>query len=143
MPRSNGLGGGRGGGWMKGRRRTNALAPNAVRLASSRLHNYANKKKKKKLATRLLESSIKHFLEKSPKIYQMTLKLVQILKISWDGRLWTLLRSKTMQSNHCCLWGPPQKLVPIGLVRKSAYEEVIIAFNQSGNLHTPVASWIK
>lgn len=44
-----------------------------------------------------------------------------------------------MQPNHCCLWGPPQKLVPIGLVRKSAYEEVIIAFNQSGNLHTPVA----
>ena len=39
--------------------------------------------------------------------------------------------------------GPHQKLVPIGLVRKSAYEEVIIAFNQSGNLHTPVASWIK
>ena len=76
MPRSNGVGGGgRGGGWMKGRRRTNALAPNAVRLASSRLHNDANKKKKKKLATRLLESSIKRFLEKSPKIYQMNWNL--------------------------------------------------------------------
>ena len=36
---------------------------------------------KKKLITRLLESSIKRFLEKSPKIYQMTMELVQILKI--------------------------------------------------------------
>ena len=88
--------GGRGGGWMKGRRRTNALAPNAVRLASSRLHNYANKKKKKKLATRLLEGSIKHFLEKSPKSYQMTLKLVQILKIFLG---WTFMDSPPVQNN--------------------------------------------
>lgn len=36
---------------------------------------------KKKLITRLLESGIKRFLEKSPKICQMTMELVQILKI--------------------------------------------------------------
>ena len=72
------------------------MAPNVVRLASSRLHNDANKKQEKKLATRLLESSIKRFLEKSPKIYQMTLKLVQILNIFLG---WTFMDSPPVQNN--------------------------------------------
>ena len=44
-------------------------------------HTCTKSSGRKKLITRLLESSIKRFLEKSPKIYQMTMELVQILKI--------------------------------------------------------------
>ena len=76
-----GWGGGRGGGWMKGRRRTNALAPNAVRLASSRLHNDANKKEEEKTGYKIAWKQYKTFPRKVSQNLPNELELVQILKI--------------------------------------------------------------